>query len=147
MNEQGDGALARVVALETDLFFAVKIRDTLRRAGYETRIVRTVESLGEILADGEYGVALVNTAARGIDWQAGIRVARGVGVPVVAYGPHVDIEAQDAARVAGAARVIANSRLGDLPTLIARVIARISSSQAQSAVSGEDYPPDDDGDI
>lgn len=134
---RNDEAGAEVIALETDLFFAVKIKDTLKHAGYATRVIRTVESLRESLANGGYRIALVNLAARGADWQAGIHVARDAGVPVIAYGPHVDLGAQTAARQAGATRVIANSRLADLPALIERTLARASSSQAVSGASDE----------
>lgn len=135
---------AQVVALETDLFFAVKIRDTLARAGYATRVTRTVEALREALTSGEYQLALVNLAARGVDWQAGIKAAQDAGIPAIAYGPHVDLDAQTAARQAGATRVIANSRLGDLPALIARTLARASSSQAASGASDAQAPLDEE---
>jgi DNA-binding NtrC family response regulator len=134
---------AQVAALETDLFFAVKIRDTLARAGYVTRVTRTVEGLREALASGEYHLALVNLAARGVDWQAGIHAAHDAGIPVIAYGPHVDLDAQTAARQAGATRVIANSRLDDLPALLGRTLVRANSGQAAADVS-EEAPLDEE---
>jgi DNA-binding response OmpR family regulator len=125
----------QVVALENDLFFVVKIRDTLKQAGFQARLTRSVAEFRERLAEGGYAVALVNTAARGVDWRSGIAAAREIGVPVIAYGPHVDLDTQAAARAAGAARVIANSRLAELPAIIERVIAR-TSGQATSVADG-----------
>ena len=120
----------QVVALENDLFFAVKIQDTLKLAGFQTRVARTVDEFRARLAEGGYAVALVNTGARGVDWRPGVAVAQEMGVPVIAYGSHVDLETQAAAREAGAARVIANSRLPELPAIIERVIARASGQSS-----------------
>lgn len=125
MSDKRDATESRqALALENDLFFAVKIRDTLKQARYQARLTRTEAEFHERLAEGGWAVALVNTAARGVDWRLGIAFAREMGVPVIAYGPHVDLDTQAAARAAGAARVIANSRLGELPAIIERVIAR-----------------------
>ena len=132
-----------VMALENDLFFAVKIRDTLKQAGYEARLTRTFAEFRERLAKGAYAVALVNTAARGVDWRSGIAAAREMGVPVIAYGPHVDLDTQAAARAAGAARVIANSRLAELPAIIGRVIARAGGQASAAADEAGDAEPSD----
>ena len=128
----GPDAMERrqIVALENDLFFAVKITDTLKRAGFQTRVSRTAAEFRELLLGGGYALALVNTAARGVDWRAGVAAAREAGVPAIAYGPHVDLDTQTAARAAGATRVIANSRLAELPAIIERVIARATSQVA-----------------
>ncbi len=128
---QDEMELRHVVALENDLFFAVKIQDTLKRAGFLTRVTRTVTDFRELLLSGGYELALVNTAARGVDWRAGVVAAREANVPVIAYGPHVDIDTQAEARAIGATRVIANSRLAELPALIDRVIARASGQAAR----------------
>jgi len=67
----------------------------------------------------------VDTAARGVDWQAAIRAARAMGAPVVAFGSHVDLATQEAARRAGATSVIANSKLAsDLPGVVERAMRR-----------------------
>lgn len=128
---QDETKLRHLVALENDLFFAVKIQDTLNRAGFLTRITRTASDFRTLLLGGGYALALVNTAARGIDWRAGVAAAREAGVPVIAYGPHVDLDTQAEARAAGVARVIANSRLTELPALVERVIARAGGQAPQ----------------
>jgi DNA-binding NtrC family response regulator len=122
----------RIAALENDLFFAVKIQDTLKQTGFQTRVMRTNAEFRELLTSGGYALALVNTAARGIDWRLGVMAAREAGVPVIAYGPHVDLDTQTEARAIGATRVIANSRLADLPSIVERVIARVGGQVAQS---------------
>ena len=111
--------------LDNDLFFVAKVRETLRHAGYETRIARHVEGFAQALNEARIAVALVNTQARGIDWSAAIAAAREVGVPVIAFGAHVDLETQQRAREAGATRVISNARLAsDLARIVTDVVAR-----------------------
>jgi len=147
MNEGREATERRhVVALENDLFFAVKIQDTLKRAGFQTRVTRTVAEFRERLAEGGYAAALVNTAARGIDWRLAIAAAREMGVPAIAYGPHVDLDTQAEARTAGAARVIANSRLAELPAIIERVLTRASGQAPplDEGASGSSVPEDDE---
>lgn len=127
--EGGDATHSRqILALEPDLFFAVKITETLKRGGFQTRVSRSVAQFVELLSAGAYRVVLINTAARGIDWRAGIDAARAAHASVIAYGSHVDLETQAAARKAGATRVIANSRLENLASIVERVIARAAGN-------------------
>ena len=117
-----------VLLLDSDLFFVVKVTETLARAGYTVRQVRTVGAFAAAL--GEAGaerpvVALTNLAARGVDALAAIARAGATGVPVVAYGPHVDTAGQAAARQAGATSVISNAKLAsDLPGVLVRALRR-----------------------
>jgi hypothetical protein len=110
--------------LDNDLFFSVKVTDTLRHIGIKTQTVRRLEDFTEtILGSDPPALALVNTAARGIDWYAGIAAAASAHVPCIAFGPHVDVATQEAARQAGATRVLSNSRLSsDLPGIALRVL-------------------------
>src|SRR5947209_8019727 len=113
----------RILLLDTDLFFVAKITETLKHVGYRVRTARALDQFTRLLADERPLLALMNTAARGVDWQAAIGAAREAGVPVIAFGSHVDLETQAAARAAGATRVIANSKLAsDLPDIVARTL-------------------------
>lgn len=136
---QPASAAALALLLETDLFFQVKVAETLKHVGYTTHTARRLDEFIRWLGAAPTGVAetddeakaprpkiaLVNTAARGVDWQAAIRAARDAGVPVVAFGSHVDLATQELARQAGATSVIANSKLAsDLPGVITRALRR-----------------------
>lgn len=111
--------------LDPDLFFAVKVAAMLKRIGFETTTVRRAPEWAQRVAEGRYSVALVNTAADGAGWRAAIASAREAGLPVIAYGSHVDVETQAEARAAGATRVIANSKLAtDLPTIVEQTLRR-----------------------
>lgn len=145
MSDGGGVTARRALTLDNDLFFAVKITETLKRAGFQTRVTRTAMEFASLLVDGDYAVALVNTAARGVDWQAGVRSAREANIPVIAYGSHVDLETQAAARQAGATRVIANSRLAELAAIVERAIARAAGTTPQ-AEGGDPASPGAVGD-
>jgi hypothetical protein len=115
-----------ILALEKDLFFSVKMRDTLRHHGMEVKTVRTLPAFEqEMAASGEEKPALVivNTATKGVDWEAAIREARKSGFTVLAFGSHMDLEARAKALQAGAQRVVANSKFtSDMPGLVKRML-------------------------
>src|SRR6266480_6627656 len=117
----------QILALEKDLFFSVKIRDTLRHHGMEVTIVRTLPAfMQRLVVTGEEKPALVivDTATTGVDWEAAIRQARKHGFPVLAFGSHMDLEARAKALQAGAQRVVANSKFAsDMPGLVNRMLS------------------------
>ncbi|HEU4783529.1 MAG TPA: hypothetical protein VFS83_09340 [Ktedonobacterales bacterium] len=139
MRESGasETSLKSVILLDTDLFFVVKVRTTLQHAGYDVRTARSLVDFTRRLATDSPALALVNTAIAGVDWRAAIGAAREARIPVIAFGSHVDLETQQAARDAGATRVIANSKLAaDLPGIVARTL-QASSPTTDSASSAE----------
>src|SRR5438270_4664511 len=121
----------KILALEKDLFFSVKIRDTLRHHGMEVTIVRTLPAFMQRLAvTGEEKPALVivNTATTGVDWEAAIRQAGASGYAVLAFGSHMDLEARARAIEAGAQRIVANSKFtSDMPELVKRMLSEYTS--------------------
>ena len=130
MPESG-GAL--ILLLDSDLFFVVKVRTTLQHAGYDVRTARTAADFTRRLAEDAPALALVNTAIAGQDWRGAITAARAAGIPVIAFGSHVDLETQQQAREAGATRVIANSKLAaDLPGIVARTLRATSPATRPS---------------
>src|SRR5437016_9347057 len=128
----------KILALEKDLFFSVKIRDTLRHHGMEVTIVRTLPAFMQRLAvTGEEKPALVivNTATQGVDWEAAIRQARANGFPVLAFGSHMDLEARAKALQAGARLVVANSKFtSDMPGLVQRMLSESNASSPDETV-------------
>lgn len=129
----------RALLLDSDLFFSVKVTDTLKHVGYQTRTVRQMAAFTQALEDERPVLVLVNTAARGIDWRAGIVAARNAGIPVVAFGSHVDLATQEEARQAGATSVIANSKLAsDLPGVVARALRRETATHTRDVAASDD---------
>lgn len=128
---QGAGPQRRALLLDPDLFFAVKVGAMLKHVDMETTTVRQLADWARRLRSERFDIALVNTAARGVEWEQAIGAAREASVPVIAYGSHVDIEAQAQARAAGATRVIANSKLAaDLPAIIEQTLQRARSTDS-----------------
>jgi len=115
-----------ILALEKDLFFSVKMRDTLRHYDMEVKTVRNLSAFeGSLKAKDEEELALVivNTATIGVDWETAIRKARTAGLKVLAFGSHMDLEARSKALEAGAQRVVANSKFtSDMPGLVHRML-------------------------
>jgi DNA-binding response OmpR family regulator len=129
-----------ILALEKDLFFSVKMRDTLRHHDMEVKVVRTLPAFEQGLAitEGEKpALVIVNTATTGVDWEAAIRLARAAGLNVLAFGSHMDLEARAKALQAGAQRVVANSKFtSDMPGLVKRMLDEsdtISPDETDSA--------------
>ena len=100
--------MARVVALSTDLLLGSKVEATLRAAGHE---VTLAPSLQEVPLDG------VDLLVADLD--AGNPEALvGLGVPVLGYYSHVEVETREAAEAAGVDRVVPRSRMArELPQL------------------------------
>jgi DNA-binding response OmpR family regulator len=120
-----------ILALEKDLFFAVKIRDTLRHHNQEVTIVRTLPAFEQALTSSEETrpqLVIVNIATKGVDWEAAIRTARANNIPVLAFGSHMDLDARARALEAGAGKVVANSKFAsDLPGLVEGMLNGTSS--------------------
>ena len=117
---------AHILALEKDLFFSVKMRDTLRHYDMEVKTVRNLPAFEESLkanSSSSFALAIVNTATNGVDWETAIRKARAAGLKVLAFGSHMDLEARSKALNAGAQRVVANSKFtSDMPGLVQRML-------------------------
>jgi len=114
----------RILALEKDLFFAVRMRDTLRHYEMEVTTVRTLAAFEQHLTAKEGpALVIVNTATTGVDWEEAIRQAWARDLPVLAFGSHMDLEARAKALNAGALRVVANSKFtSDMPGLVRRML-------------------------
>src|SRR5579871_1924459 len=124
--KEQDG-VKRALLLDNDLFFSVKVTDTLRHSGIETHTVRRLEDFVQALAAEQPALALVNTAARGIDWRAAIIAAHQARVPCIAFGAHVDLETQEAARLAS-----------DLPGIVGRLLRAADGKNEIAAKTASD---------
>jgi CheY-like chemotaxis protein len=106
-----DRNAGEIVVLNRDLFFGVKIGNTLRSLGYQVAFVRETPALVERLTNGDalpvLGIIDMNV---GVDWSAvgAVTGERGRGVPVLVFGSHLDVEGRRAAKAAGVTRVLSN---------------------------------------
>jgi len=97
-----------VLGVVSDLMFSVRIGDAAKRAGkralfvgsYERAMLQAAENPSLVIVD------LGCTAAEPVRVIAEVKR---LGLPVIAFGAHVDAQALQAARRAGADRVMARS--------------------------------------
>ncbi len=112
--------MAKALLLADDLFFSVQLETAARAVGLEP-LAGPGPGMAASLADPDLRLVVLDLAVRARPWAdllAEVRAAR-PGVPVVAYGPHVDVEARRAAEAAGATRVVTKRQLvTDLPGLL-----------------------------
>lgn len=126
--EAGERGPIPVVAVVRDLFFAVRIRDTLAARGYTVAVAKTAEAVRAAVATPP-ALLVIDLAFAGIDPPGLIASLKGdpttAAIPILAFGSHLDHAARDAAKAAGADRVVANSKLAeDLPALAERYARR-----------------------
>jgi len=115
---RGSGTVA---VLSPDLFFGMRIRTSLRQLGYVVTIAKDPTSFVGLLSDDRDRIVLAlvdfNTP---VDWTE-INEALATGIPLVAFGPHTDVEGFRAAKAAGVARVVSNGEFSrSLPALAKR---------------------------
>jgi hypothetical protein len=105
--------VARVIALSADLMLGSKVEATLSAAGHEVTLSPSLQEApldqAELLVadlDAENPEALV-----------------GLGVPVLGYYSHVNVETRAAAEAAGVDLVVPRSRMArELPALAERLL-------------------------
>jgi CheY-like chemotaxis protein len=116
-----------LVALVDDLMFLSRIREAARGAGVEMTTARDAEGL---LAAARAGARLVLVDLDGsrVPWRdalVALRADPALGeLPVVGFLGHVRADLAEAARAAGASRVLARSAfVAELPRLVAALAA------------------------
>lgn len=128
-----------VLVLNRDLFFGVRIGQALRALGYRVAFARNSTAFVARLAEtGPPPVLAIVDLAAEPDWPAigAVLAAQSLPVPVLAFGPHVAVEALRAAKAAGATRVVSNGELHRaLPALVTRY-ARPAAPAANAAPEG-----------
>lgn len=107
-----------VAVLSKDLFFGMRIRTSLRQLGYVVAIAQDAPTFSRHLENGDQQACLgIVDFNHAMDWEALGDVMR-PGVPILAFGPHKDVEGFRAARKAGVTRVVANGEFSrSLPDL------------------------------
>jgi alpha-beta hydrolase superfamily lysophospholipase len=114
--------MALIHAAVGDLFFAERLGRALEHLGHTAQVVDlSQEPPAKTLPSGT--VLLLADLEAGEGALAAIRTAAATGVPVLAFGPHMDLALRDAALAAGATQVVAKSKLTtSLPELIASLM-------------------------
>jgi hypothetical protein len=106
--------VARVVAVAPDLLLGSKIEAMLAAAGHEVTLSPALDEAP--LAEAELLVADLETGNP--------EALVGLGIPVLGYYSHVDVDTRRAAEAAGVDLVVPRSRLArELPRLAERLLA------------------------
>src|SRR5690606_12170770 len=124
LHDHPEPAPAPILALAADLIFASRIRATATAVGATVHVVRSAEELLTRARETAPRLVLIDLEARAGDPAGAIRQLRATpetaAVPIVAFASHVNREAIEAARAAGASRVLARSAfVRELPALLA----------------------------
>jgi hypothetical protein len=105
--------VARVLSISTDLMLGSKVQETLTAAGHE---VTTVPALEETTWEG------VDLIVADLD-VGNPEALVGLGMPVLGYYSHVDVETKETAEAAGIDLVVPRSRMArELPALAERLL-------------------------
>ncbi len=128
----------RIIVVVKDLFFALRIGNTLRPLGYQVQRVDAEGALQAATRVDPPALIVVDLNFRGIDPPRQIAALKAApatrAVPILAFGSHLDHAAREAAKAAGADRVVANSKLvEDLPALVARYAGAAHAPAAPGA--------------
>lgn len=115
-----------VLLMVADLFFGVKISDGLRQLGYPVREVASADALLAAAAEGVSGI-IIDTQVRQ-DWQRAVQTLKAdpqtAATRVLAFAPHVDVEATRAAVAVGCDRIVTRGKLAaELPDLLRSLVA------------------------
>lgn len=106
-------ALARVLSIAADLMLGSRVEEGLKAAGHE---VTTSPSLEETTWEG------IDLIVADLDAENPEALV-GLGVPVLGYYSHVDVETKEAAEAAGIDMAVPRSRMArELPALVERLL-------------------------
>jgi hypothetical protein len=107
--------VARVVAIASDLLLGSKVEAMLQAAGHDVVLSPALSEAP--LDDAELIVADLDTENP--------KALVGLGIPVLGYYSHVNIETKQASQAAGIDLVVPRSRLArELPDLAAKLLTR-----------------------
>jgi hypothetical protein len=109
--EQQSDTGGPILLLIPDVFFAVTVRNAVRRIGYEPHIIKTTDDL--VVAAGEHQavLAVIDLAAvRAEDEWDDIAELATNGLPTLVFGSHKDVDGLRSAKGAGVSRVVSNGQ-------------------------------------
>lgn len=100
----------KIVVMIRDLFFSVKVKNELVNAGYEPLLVKREPELLSTVEASSPALVVLDLNAKP-DWKTLEPLLQAdSGTPVLAFGPHKDVEARRTAQAAGVTRVVTNQQ-------------------------------------
>jgi FixJ family two-component response regulator len=129
-----DQTARTIVVLNRDLFFGIRLNQLLKQLGFRAVLAKTQDVfLTELgAADVALGIIDINF---GPDWEGIARaIEEGTKPPIIAFGPHLDVEGLRSAKKAGVTRVFSN---GDFSRDTATIVSRYARPAQQSGEISE----------
>jgi hypothetical protein len=106
--------VARIVALAPDLMFASRIEATLTAAGHQVQVAGSASEAA--------GLQRAEVVVADLDREPAESVA-GLGMPVLGFYSHTDVETRKRAEAAGVDLVVPRSRMArEMPQLVAGLL-------------------------
>lgn len=121
-NPLAPGDRGSLVILNKDVFFGIKISNTLRGLGWTVSILKTTADFHAAMSAGTPRLGIIDMNA-GVDWDviAELTGDGGPSVPVLVFGSHLDVDGFRAAKAAGVTRVVSNGDFHrEMVTLVER---------------------------
>lgn len=121
------------LSLIAELSFSVQVEDAAKRLGFRVATVSTPDKAVVALKQGRASLFVMDLTAVGGRVAEVVEAAKAAPYPVavLAFGPHVDREAQQVALVAGADLVVPKSRFSrEMAQLMLSCLDRHRESQA-----------------
>jgi hypothetical protein len=125
MTESTDRNPNLAIVLNRDLLFGSRIRSALASVGLEARFLAKTDEFVRALSEHRDAVAIGIIDMNGpVSWEV-IRETLAGGddsmPPMLAFGPHVDVESRRTAKAVGVTRIVSNGQFhGDMVGLIER---------------------------
>ena len=129
-----DQSAQTIVVLNRDLFFGIRLNQLLKQLGFRPVLAKTQESFVADLGAEDVALGIIDINF-GPDWD-GIAetIAGGKQPPIIAFGPHLDVDGLRSAKKAGVTRVFSN---GDFSKDTAAIITRYARPAQQSGEIAE----------
>ncbi len=118
--------MATLVMLIPDLLFSVRVADTARALGHTPREVADAQSLVSAVRNDAAAI-VIDTQTRSA-WQEAVQQLKAdpstAHIPILAFGPHVDVAASRAAVGAGCDRIVTRGKFArEMPQLLQSLLA------------------------
>ena len=127
-------AAQTIIVLNRDLFFGIRLNQLLKQLGYHPVLAKSQESFVAGLGAAEVVLGIIDINF-GPDWDGIAQaISGGAQPPIIAFGPHLDVDGLRAAKKAGVTRVFSN---GDFSKDTAAIVARYARSAQLPGEIGE----------
>ena len=127
-----------IVLIVDDLMFLPNLEQSLRQQGYQPFVATNEADLVRVLNQAPV-LVIIDLFSPSFDWQTLLRFIKGPGkksrhIPVLGFGPHVDLTLREQALQAGCAAVVGRSAITtQLPRLVKQYQWLVDPDRCQAA--------------